>query len=182
MKKTDEQEWISLSLQGDSTAFEPLVAHFQGSITALCLNILGNYDDALDMVQETFVQAYVNLKRFDPERNFKTWLMAIAVKRCLDLLRKKKSFLNYFLEHSNAVHEERVRAGAHKPLQESELWLPLLKRIKGKERAALVLQMNENYSAKEIAVVLNCSESTARVHLFNARKKLKRLVKKEVIS
>jgi RNA polymerase sigma factor (sigma-70 family) len=180
MTKMNENTLIRLCLQGkreqSRDAFETLVKKYQSNVMALAMNILGDYDDALDMVQETFVQVYVNLDRFDLQRNFKTWLMSIAVKRCLDQLKKRKSFLNYFLKQSKQLHPGGLwELPNHRNLEDSEIFYPLLKKIKDKERIALVLRMNEGYSAKEIAAVLECSESTARVHLFNAKQRLKKL-------
>ena len=61
-------------------------------------------------------------------------------------------------------------------LAESEFFSPLLKQLKPRERLALMLKMEENFSAREIAEVLNCSESTARVHVFNAKRKIRRIL------
>lgn len=176
-KKATELELIESCLRGNRGDFEPLVSTYQRSVIALAINVTGSYDDAADIVQETFVQAYINLHRFDTGRSFKTWLLGIAVKRCLDLLRKRKNFLNIFLKHSRDFNEQREHVYMNnKTLQESELFSPLLKKLKKKERAALTLKLNESFSSQEIAAVLGCSESTARVHLFNAKKKLKKLL------
>ncbi|MCP4146809.1 MAG: sigma-70 family RNA polymerase sigma factor, partial [bacterium] len=157
------------------SSFEKLVHAYQSHVIALSVNILGNYDEALDSTQDTFVQAYVNLNRFDRERKFKSWLLSIAAKRCLDSLRKKKSIRNYFIKQTKEFHPHSHDSYRHfKPVEESEIFFPLLKKMKDNERVAVLLKVNENYSAKEIADVLNCSESTARVHLFNGKQKLKK--------
>ncbi len=57
---------------------------------------------------------------------------------------------------------------------ESAVLSPLLKKLTVKERLALSLSVNEEYTAAEIAEVLQCAESTARVHLFNAKRKLRK--------
>lgn len=158
-------------------AFGGLVKRYQGNVMALALNILGPgaYDDALDVVQETFVQAYMNLERFDMGRNFKSWLLGIAVKRALDHLKKQRSFLNYFKKQTRDPQAGQFRElPKNRAIQESVIFSPLLKRLKEKERIALVLRVNEDFTAKEIAAVLGCSQSTARVHLFNAKQALRR--------
>ena len=177
MNINNEIQLIQTCLLGSRDHFEPLVKKFRSPIIALAVNILGNYDDALDIAQETFVQAFTNLHRFDTQRNFKSWILGIAAKRCLDHLKKQKSFLNYFLKHPKQFHLNANISTNHKTLEESETFQPLLKKMKNNERVALLLKINENYSAKEIADVLNCSESTARVHLFNAKQKLKKELK-----
>lgn len=174
MNTHDEIQLIQTCLQGSRNHFEPLVKKYQSPVIALAVNILGNHDDALDIAQETFVQAFTNLYRFDTQRNFKSWLLGIAAKRCLDHLKKQRSFLNYFLKHPKQFHLDANISIDRKAIEESETFRPLLKKMKNNERVALVLKINESYSAKEIADVLNCSESTARVHLFNAKQKLKK--------
>jgi RNA polymerase sigma-70 factor, ECF subfamily len=177
MTTTDELTLIKLCLQGRQDCYETLVKKYRSNVMALAMNILGNRDDALDILQETFIQAYINLDRFDLERKFKTWLLAIAVKRCLDLLRKRKSFLNYFLKHSGDFHKQQQQTQVTQyRLEDSEIFSPMLKQLKERERIALVLKMNENYSSAEIGETLGCSESTARVHLFNAKQRLKKLL------
>ena len=57
---------------------------------------------------------------------------------------------------------------------ESAVLVPLLEKLTAKERLALSLSMNEGYAAAEIAGILHCAESTARVHLFNAKRKLRK--------
>lgn len=174
MNVEEENELILTCLQGNRVSFEPLVKKYQSHVIALAINILGNRDDALDMAQETFVQVYTNLGRFDTQRNFKTWVLSIAAKRCLDHLRKQKSIFKYFLEHSNESHLDDCLFNEPITIEKSETFYPLLKKMKDKERIALLLKVNENYSSKEIAEVLNCSEVTARVHIFNAIQKLKK--------
>lgn len=175
MRQIQDNILIEKSLQGDLEAFEGLVKKYQASLIALAWNTLGDPDDARDVAQETFIQAYIHLEKFDFNRSFKTWLFSIAVKRSIDRVRKKRSFLKYFdmqtKEMNPGVKQKEKR------IEESEIFYPLLKKLNQKERAAISLKVNEGYSAKEIAEVIKCSESTARVHLFNARKKLKELIK-----
>lgn len=175
MRQIQDNVIIEKSLQGDPEAFAGLVKKYQASLIALAWNILGDPDDARDIAQESFLQAYTHLERFDINRSFKTWLFSIAVKRSIDRTRKKKSFLKYFnlqTKEMNPGVEERGKS-----IEDSELFYPLLKKLNQKERTAISLKVNEGYSAREIGEVIKCSENTARVHLFNARKKLKELIK-----
>ncbi len=167
-----EQKKIAECLAGDIEAFAPLVRKYQSRLIAMARRLLGDEDEAHDAVQEALVQAFKNLRRFDMGRSFKTWIMAIVVKRSLDRLRKRNSFLKFF------TGEARNLTGYHQPkntdIEESALFGPYLKTLKPKEYLAIVLDVNDGYSAREIGEVLECSESTVRVHQFNARKKLKK--------
>jgi len=168
-----EETAIQKCLAGEADAFEMLVRRYQDSLVALARRLLGDSDEALDAVQETFVQAFVNLHRFDPRRNFKTWLLAIGVKRCLDLLKKRKTILNYFRRQAKELEKQPPGSGERRGIEESEIFSPLMGTLKPRERAALLLSVDGGYSGVEIADILKCSENTVRVHLYNARRKLK---------
>lgn len=172
MTVTDEKTIIQACLSGNADAFEALVQQYQPRVVALAWNILGDGEDARDVAQDAFIQAFKNLDRFDLDRNFKSWLLGITAKRALDRIRKKNSFLKYF-KHA-------AQRFSHEPptpvfsLEESELFHPLLKQLNQRERTAISLKINEGYSAREIGQVLDCSEATVRVYLYKARKKLKK--------
>ena len=59
-------------------------------------------------------------------------------------------------------------------IEESAIWRPALRRVTPQERSVLALKYNEDCDSAEIAAMLGCSESTVRVHLLNARRKLKK--------
>ena len=158
-------------LAGKTGAFETLVQQYESHVKALAWNIVGNPEEALEISQDTFLQAFKNLHLFDPSRTFKNWLLGIAIKRSIDKYRKQKTFLNFFQRFA-AVSPLTVEDP--KPLEESPIFHPLLNRLNQRERIALSLHINESYTAKEIGEFLDCSDNSVRVLLFNAKKKLKK--------
>lgn len=175
--KMNETEIILSCLAGNADAFEPLVNIYQPRVVALAWNILGDPDEARDIAQETFIQAFTRLDTFDTQRNFKSWLLGITYKRAIDRTRRKKSFLKYF-KHKTQTFTSKDLEAPQRPqtIQNSEIFAPLLVHLKEKERSALALQINENYSAKEIADTLDCSEANARMLVFRAKRKLKAIL------
>jgi RNA polymerase sigma-70 factor (ECF subfamily) len=174
----NEIEAIEACLHGNGEEFRLIVNAYKGPLTALAVNVLGNRQDAEDVCQETFVQAYRHLDRFDRSLSLKTWLFTILYRRCLDLIKKQRRFRSFFsraaaAESPGAVRPERLDQTARPDI--SREWL---KRLSPKERSALVLWANEGLNASEIAGILGCSASTARVYLFNGRKKIKSLLEK----
>lgn len=150
--------------------FDGVVDIYGGQALALAINILGNKQDAEDVIQESFIQVFRNLGSYDPGRSFKTWLFTIVYRRCLDMLKKKKRFRAAF---EKASHEFPMSS---KPSPTGVVPADVLKAVSARERTALSLWANEGFSAREIGGVLSCSENTARVTLFNARKKIKALL------
>jgi RNA polymerase sigma-70 factor (ECF subfamily) len=169
----EETDWIEQVLQGNAAAYENLVGKYQGRLVAFLWNLLGSGDDARDAAQDAFIHAYVKLGQFDRARSFRSWLFAIAYNRGIDLLRKKRSFRRFWLRESasGAPSAPGSFAGA---VEESPLLRSLLRRVTPQERSVLALKFIEGCGAEEIASTLGCSESTVRVHLLNARRKLKK--------
>jgi len=97
----EENAIITRCLNGDTEAFEMIVTRYQEPLMALCWNILRNPEEARDTTQDTFVQAFRHLNRYDQVRSLKNWLYSIAYHRCLDKIRKHKSFLRNSRMRSN---------------------------------------------------------------------------------
>lgn len=174
----EDNEVIFRCLAGEREAFGMIVNKYQSGILSLAWSLLGNSEEARDATQEVFVQAYKNLTRFNHSRSFKNWIYAIAYKRCADS-RRKARFLKKFMQR---VAQEGMPGqsdvGPEQRVEESEILSRLMKRLRLKERLVFLLSTKEGYSAAEIADVLCCSESTARVYLFNARMKLRKLLER----
>jgi RNA polymerase sigma-70 factor (ECF subfamily) len=169
-----ESELIRNAQLGDRDAFAGLVSSHEKKLLALCWNMLGEREEARDAAQEALLQAFQNFSRFDPGRSFVKWLLGIGAKRCLDRLRKRRMFLKYFHDYAREKGGP-ADASVNHDLGQGRAGR-LLQRLPARERAAITLAVFEGFSAREIAAALKCSESTARVHLFNARMKLKKEV------
>lgn len=73
-------------LANDISAFDRLVSKHQGLVFNLCFRIVGDYDDASDCAQETFIKVHNNLKKFGFRSSFTTWLYRIAINTCRNML------------------------------------------------------------------------------------------------
>jgi RNA polymerase sigma-70 factor (ECF subfamily) len=177
----DEQELIAGCLRGNMEDFRMIVEQYTAPAMALAMNVLGNRDDAEDACQELFIQVYRNLGSYDPTRSFKNWVYTILYRRCLDHLKRRRRSA----ELVKKMGRETVLATPANPgHSHPSRSLPsnLLEQLKAKERTALCLWANEGYTAQETSEVLRCSASTARVYLFQARKKIKKLLEQGHVS
>ncbi|HYF76009.1 MAG TPA: RNA polymerase sigma factor [Symbiobacteriaceae bacterium] len=86
----EEREAISRCLAGDKNAYATLVGQYQAQVLALCLRMTGNREDAADVAQQAFIQAYRHLDRYDPDQPFRPWLYKIATNECISFLRRTK--------------------------------------------------------------------------------------------
>ena len=173
----DDKDVLSRCLKGDHEAFEALVDKYQANVLTFTGILMRNREEAKDITQEIFIQALENLRHFDTNKSFKNWLYSIAYRKCVDSIRRDKLFLKYLKRLAKEYHHHKDRITQKGRLEESELLGPALQCLSQKERIAVLLKINEGYSAMEIAEILQCSESTARVTLFHARKKLKKILR-----
>jgi RNA polymerase sigma-70 factor, ECF subfamily len=86
-----DNELVLLAKAGNDKALETLIGRYLPLVYGACLRYLKNQDDAEDVAQETFVKVWRNLKKIDPQKNFKAWTMEIAKNACLDVLKKKQA-------------------------------------------------------------------------------------------
>src|SRR5437867_1642096 len=81
---------VGRCLAGDQSAMLALVERFRGQVFGLCYRMLGQRQDAEDAAQETFVRVLKNLHRWDQNRDFQPWLLAIAGNRCRTALAARR--------------------------------------------------------------------------------------------
>jgi RNA polymerase sigma-70 factor (ECF subfamily) len=165
----EDKELIEECLRGNMNAFSLIVKKYQSTLLSISWNILREMEEAKDSVQEAFLQAFQNLEKFDQKRNFKNWLFSIAYKRAVDRRRR----INFFFKRIREIKRNEERAFEQ---NREEIW-EMLEKLNSKEKTAILLQALEGFTAKEIGDIIGCSENTVRVHIFNARRKLKKLLK-----
>lgn len=175
--RIDEAVLIERARDGDENAFRDLVERYQTAIFNLAYRMLGDAHEAEDAAQEIFVRTYRQLMRYDSERKFSTWILAIASNYCIDQLRKRRL---RFVPLEQIVPWARARdaspetqALAHEASDEMQQYL---KRLNEKYRVVLVLRYWQDLSCAEIGDVLRLPEGTVKTQLHRARKALERLM------
>jgi RNA polymerase sigma-70 factor (ECF subfamily) len=174
----NDEQLLESCLRGDVEEYQKIVNKYRSKAIAMAMNILRNREDAEDASQEAFIQVYQNLEKFDFKRSFPNWFYSILYKRCLDRLRKRRRFDAFFQK----MKKEPALPYFSQPSNPSSGILDkkaLLESLNAKERISLFLWANEGYTSEEMASVMRCSPSTARVHLFKARKKIKVLLESQ---
>ncbi|MFO0012878.1 MAG: RNA polymerase sigma factor [Planctomycetota bacterium] len=173
----DEEELIQLALEGQSAAFETLVLRYQDRLYTAMISIVGNADEAEDVVQESFIQAYLKLDTFQQNSRFFTWVYRIAFNYALARRRRKRGVVS--LEESRENTGNDPVANGESPddrmsrHEDAQLVHQALALLSEDHRSILVLREMEDLSYEEIADVLSISIGTVRSRLNRARAALK---------
>jgi RNA polymerase sigma-70 factor (ECF subfamily) len=169
-----EQDIITLARQGDQAAFTMLVQTYQTAIYNLCYRMLGEADQAQDATQETFLRAYTQFHRYDPERSFKTWILSIASHYCIDRLRRRRVTWVDIDDEPLAGHPmlREKRVGPEDSALQRERAADvqaLLETLPAKDRAAVVMLYWYDLSYQEIAEATGATVSAVKSRLHRAR-------------
>jgi RNA polymerase sigma-70 factor (ECF subfamily) len=179
----DEQSWIAAARRGDRNAFGRLVQAYQVPVYNLAYRMLGNPSEAEDAAQETFLRAYARLNTYQPEMKFSNWILSIASHHCIDRLRRRR-FTWVSVEDNPAV--ERLTGDNHRPedaalrSEQSREIQALLDHLEPDYRTPLVLRYWYDLSYKEIAEILEITESALKSRLHRARLQLAELYTKKL--
>ena len=177
---------------GDEVAFSLLYGGYRKKIFNYCFRMLQDPERSEEVTQEVFLRVYRSAGRFEPVTGFSAWVFRIATNLCLNELRRQR-FRHLFLPFG-IVRDERGEEGrvdlrdrnALTPQEELErheersLVIQGMKRLPGKQKAALVLRILHGFSYREISYQLNLSEAAVKSLVHRGRERLKKLLAKDI--
>ncbi|MCZ7647703.1 MAG: sigma-70 family RNA polymerase sigma factor [Planctomycetota bacterium] len=174
-----EDDLVRRYLEGDSASAEALVEAYWDRVYAYAYRLTLNAADAEDITQETFLRAFRGIDSYSPEGQFKAWLLRIATNLVLDLRKSPKAReVAVDMNQQNAVLvEESPEAQMMSRELVSALWVAIHE-LAREQQVALVLRTIERFDYPQIAEILNVKESTARWHLYEARRMLRKKLAK----
>ncbi len=182
MDASDAQD-VNLARAGDDTAFRRLVERHSRAVFQLAFRMTGSEPDAEDVVQDTFLKAYRELKRFEARSSFGTWLHRIAVNCSYDLLRKRPR------QQAEPLDAEGDDGAPVITLEADALSRPdrmafsgevqrrveaAMNELSPAERTAFVLRHLEGRSIDEIGSLLGLQVSATKHSIFRAVQKMRR--------
>ena len=172
---TDDQA-VTNCLNGDNEQFEIVVRRYERELMGHALALLGNREDALDAVQETFLRAFKALASFTAGRRFYPWLYGILRNVCTDMHRRKAKEDEY---RNIAWKPEEVCSGLAGIDERIQLIWKTLGRLSQEQREIIVLRHLEGKRYEEISELLEIASGTVMSRLSRARAKLKELLSSE---
>ena len=173
-----ETIWIEQARQGNKRAFSRLVEAYQRPVYSITYRMLGNPEEAEDAAQETFLKAFSNLRKYDPDRKFSTWLFSIANHHCIDRLRKRR--VKWVSIDDNPVLGN-MEGDSPRPetqalgQEQRDSIQHVIEQLEPGYRMPLVLRYWEECSYEEIAEIMEISIPAVKSRLFRARQQVAQL-------
>src|SRR5207249_8125315 len=180
---SDELALVASAKAGDVAAFEELVRRYDRNVFRIAQHITQNREDAEDVVQDAFIKAFSNLKQFQGQSKFYTWLVRIAVNEALMKLRRRRPERTVSLDEDVKTEDDSVprevadwSPNPEQQYTQAELREILDRTIHGLPptfRTVFVLRDVEGLSTEETAEALSLSVPAVKSRLLRARLQLR---------
>jgi RNA polymerase sigma-70 factor, ECF subfamily len=175
-----DSEIIRLILQGDKEKFRMLVEQYQKMVFRTCMGFLHDKDDADDLTQDIFIQAFQSLHSFKGDSAFSTWIYRLAVNAALNMVRKNSR--NLVISRLDSIFsfgkEKEISIPSYDNenpesiliRQEHSKWVQdALDSLPENQRTAIVLSKYDDFSQKEIAEIMNTTEGAVEALIQRAK-------------
>lgn len=177
--ETSDRKLLAGVREGDEAALDELIERKTAPLLQLVYRILGDSEEARDIVQVTFYKVWENRRRFDDRFSPNTWIYRIASNLAIDHLRSRRSrerSAEPMRHHLRRVADWRSESDSSRLDQDEvmRIFQELAGCLSEKQRLVFLLREIEGLSSQEVAAIVGARESTVRNHLFNARKVLRR--------
>ena len=170
---------VARAQQGDLTAFEELVKKYQREIYGLACRLVMDQEEAKDVTQQAFLQAFVHIRGFRQQSQFRTWLFRIAINQCYNFLKTRKKYGEPVDPQEMHLVEEDSPEDDLVAQQDRQRLYEALEKLPPKQRAVITLKLEQGLSYQEISQVLGGTAGAARVNYCQALKTLKKYLKSE---
>lgn len=168
LKLQGDERLIAMARAGNAGAFEAIVDRYQGRLLGFCRQMLGSTEDAEDVLQEVFVNAYRAMLADEREINLRPWLYRIARNRCLNQLRKPTADAQESMDLVPAVEAASTAEKVHNREEFRQLIADVGK-LPETQRSALLLREIDAMSYEEIAHAMETSVPSVKSLLVRAR-------------
>jgi RNA polymerase sigma-70 factor (ECF subfamily) len=172
------RELVEQCRRGDRQAQFALYKHYNRAMYNVCLRMLGQEQDAEDVLQISFVQVFRKLDSFRHESSIGAWIKRIVVNNCINYLKRRKIYFNEWDDNLDPVDE------TTEPPLPGGVTVPAIKKAMGQlsegYRTVFSLYALEGYDHQEIGDILGVTEATSKSQYCRARKRLKEILQSQV--
>lgn len=166
---------IEACKNGNDRARYELYQLYSKAMFNVCYRMMNNREEAEDMLQEAFTQAFMKLNSFRYESNFGSWLKRIVVNTCINAINKRKVELTYCEE---IYHHDHAEEGSdYEPEFTVEHVNKAMEKLPAGGRMVFSLYLLEGYDHAEISEILGISESTSKSQFMRAKRRVVEILK-----
>ena len=176
----DDPALVRRATNGDAAAWEPLVLAHQEAVFRLCYLLLGDPDDAEDVAQETFLRAWSHLKRFDPTRPLRPWLLSIASNLASNRRRSAGRYVSALMRafRSEPAPPDSIEEKSAQHTEASDLW-KAVRHLSRPDQQIIYLRYFLELSVSETAQALGVPEGTVKSRLSRALERLRGIIQQD---
>lgn len=172
----EDLDLINRTEAGEREAFDDLVRKYQKQLYAMLYRMVGNHEDASDLLQKAFIKAFTGLRTFERRATFKTWLYQIAINLAKNVYRDRARIEQVPID--DVIIRRNPRTLETMIINENkQLLRQSLASLPEKQRMTLMLRVQSEKKFEEIAGIMKCSVGTAKANFHHAVQKLKAIMK-----
>lgn len=187
-----DYEYVDLCKKGDVAAFEMLVRKHQKKMLNIAYRMVGNYEDACEIVQDAFVSAYRAIKNFEEKARFSTWLCTIVINFSKNRLKQMKAQHSREESIDDPIPTDdgsiKAEPASNEPsalerLEQREVRQKIqgcIDSLDSEFKEVIILRDIQGFSYNEICDMLKIAEGTVKSRLFRARDAVKDCLKKSM--
>jgi RNA polymerase sigma factor (sigma-70 family) len=182
INEPDAQQWVRLARQGNEAAWEELVTYYQAALFRLAYLMLADGAAAEEVVQETFVRAYLHLDRFDTDRPLRPWLFSIAA----NLARNRRRSLGRYVEAVRRFFQQQPVEimtpgvdGRFQKQEEARLLWQAVQQLSQPGREVIYLRYFLGFSTAETAETLAIAPGTVKSRSHRALHQLRSIIARD---
>jgi RNA polymerase sigma-70 factor (ECF subfamily) len=170
------REIIELSKEGDPKAQFHLYSLYAKAMFNICMRMLNNKEEAEDLVQDSFCDAFIKLDSFRYESSFGAWLKRIVINKCINHVNRRKVDLVMpdheieYAENEESIDYQSIEFNVQQVHHAVE-------QLPDGYRIIFSLYALEGYDHREISQIMNISESTSKSQYLRAKQKIKEILK-----
>jgi len=166
---------VENSKNGDVKSQYQLYNQYAKAMFNVCYRMMSNREEAEDMLQESFSEAFKKLNTFRYESTFGAWLKRIVVNKCINEIKRKKADLSFFEDMSFfKIHADE---DDNLPTLNVNMIKNAMEQLPRGSRMIFSLYLLEGYDHREISQILNISESNSKTQYMRAKNKIRELLK-----
>ena len=173
-----DRQLVHMAQKGNRAAFEILAIRYRDPVLNLAFDFVRDYERAKEVAQEVFIKAFKNIGDIEENSRFLSWLFKITAHACLDTNKGNTGRRKYLLGVKNRKDVKPKLEQPEKETSNGDILVKKVRELSDQQQIAIVLRYFHKSSVREIADVLDCTESKVRGYLRLALQKLNKIQRK----